>query len=367
MSSSAANWQLDRLSANAREAAEIASLGAGMSLSAWLARLIGDSCAAEGVAPTIEPPKILEFTREPRDRAPAAPRPFITAPVPPAPQAVAPPPIAPQSVAPPPQVVPPAPIPAPVAMPIPAPQLVQVPPTPAAAPLPPTPSAVPAPAPMPPRPVAAAPANDAATPSQPAATAAIMLPVTALVVANLGTRRGDDVPESLLADIATRGVRQALLVRRAADAEHYEIINGHRRWRAAQRVGLGQVPVIVVDHDEAQSILASLSENLQTGNLSPIEEAQAYLRLLTHCATDASLVTASTGRDRQHIVRSMRLLGLPPLVRHLVSAGLLGREHAYLLLDAPNPEALADAIIAEHLSVEAARQRLAAPAKGAKP
>jgi ParB family chromosome partitioning protein len=103
---------------------------------------------------------------------------------------------------------------------------------------------------------------------------------------------------------------------------------------------------------------------LQQGNLSVLDEAQAYLRLLTQYAVDVAAVTAASGRDRNHIVQSMRLLGLPPLVRHLIGSGMLSREHAVVLLDAPQPEALADAILAEHLSVEAARQRAAAGAGG---
>jgi ParB family chromosome partitioning protein len=199
----------------------------------------------------------------------------------------------------------------------------------------------------------------------PVPSGATMLPVAAMVVANLGTRRGDDMPDALLADIATRGVRQPVTVRRSAsNPEHYEIICGHRRWRAAQRVGLAQIPAIVVTQDDATAILASLAENLQLGNLSVVDEAQAYLRLLTQCAADVSAVTAATGRDRKHIVQSMRLLGLPPLVRHLIGSGMLSRAHAFVLLDAPQPEALADAILTEHLSVEAARQRIAAGAEG---
>jgi ParB family chromosome partitioning protein len=120
---------------------------------------------------------------------------------------------------------------------------------------------------------------------------------------------------------------------------------------------------MVVAQDDATAILASLRENLQLADLSAIEEAQAYLRLLTQCAVDVAAVSAASGRDRTHIVQSMRLLGLPPLVRHLISGGMLSHEHAFVLLDAPQPEALADAIIAEQLSVEAARQRLAAGAK----
>lgn len=369
MTAPAAQWQLDRLSTNAREAAEIASLGAGVSLSAWLTRLIGETCTAEGVAPPSEPPKILEFTREIRDRVPSTPA-----------RAPAPPPV-PANAATPHRAMEPAPVvtvqQAPAPQPAPLPPLVFRPvpiptPVPTAMPLPtPTPLVAPMSAVRPPAaqqppaapiaavPAAASPAAPHAVPTNPLPMGATMLPVAAIVAANLGTRRGEDVPEPLLADIATRGVRQPITVRRSAsNSEHYEIICGHRRWRAAQRVGLAQIPATVVAQDDATAILASLADNLQTGNLSAVDEAQAYLRLLTQCAVDASAVTAAIGRDRKHIVQSMRLLGLPPLVRHLVGSGMLSREHAYLLLDAPNPEALADAILAENLSVEATRQRL---------
>jgi ParB family transcriptional regulator, chromosome partitioning protein len=398
MTAPAAQWQLDRLSTSAREAAEIASLGAGLSLSSWLARLIGETCAAEGVAPPNEPPKILEFTREIRDRVPSTParNAFATptaSPVsqspsaPPSVPVIEPAPIAPQYAAPQqpaPQAAPqpvvfrPMPIPTPPAMPTPFANVVmpftnarpQTPPPAAPAPAPnaamPQPVPVAANALLPPQ-TAPQPLPQAATPAIP--SGATMLPVAAIIAANLGTRRGEDIPEPLLADIATRGVRQPIVVRRAAaNSEQYEIICGHRRWRAAQRVGLAQIPAVVVTQDDTTAILASLAENLQTGTLPVVDEAQAYLRLLTQCAVDASAVTAAIGRDRKHIVQTMRLLGLPPLVRHLIGSGVLSRDHAFLLLDAPNPEALADAILAEHLTVEAARQRLGAAAGGeAKP
>lgn len=398
MTAPAAQWQLDRLSTSAREAAEIASLGAGVSLSAWLTRLIGETCAAEGVAPPSEPPKILEFTRELRDRVPSTPMrapaappspanvsmpsaPPPTTPAPePAPAAAAPMP-APQFAPMPPLIFRPVPIPTPVPtatpLPMPTPLVAPVsaprPLSPAPAPQPSQPAAMaaaPAPiaqAPVAPPPAATPPATTPApsypTPNNPLPMGATMLPVAAIVAANLGTRRGEDVPEALAADIATRGVRQPITVRRSAsNPERFELICGHRRWRIAQRVGLAQIPAMVVSQDDATAILASLAENLQTGNLSAVDEAQAYLRLLTQCAVDASAVTAAIGRDRKHIVQSMRLLGLPPLVRHLVGSGMLSREHAYLLLDAPNPEALADAILAENLTVEATRQRLGSAA-----
>jgi ParB/RepB/Spo0J family partition protein len=328
MTVSAAVWQLDRLSTSAREAAEIASLGTGVSLSVWLTRLIGEACTAEGVAPLAEPPKILEFTRDLPNRV----RMPIVAPIP-------------------------ANIPTPASVTLLAPATSVAVPAGAYHPQPPIPQP----------PAAPQPATAALPVPQPVPVGATMVAVAAMDPANLGVRRGEDIPEALLADIATRGVRQPVTVRRSADnPERHEIICGHRRWRAAQRVGLAQIPANVVALDDAAAILASLTENLQLGNLSVVDEAQAYLRLLTQCVADASSIAAAVGRDRNHIVRSLRLLGLPPLVRHLISSGMLSREHAYLLLDAPNPEALADAILAENLSVDAARQRIGSAGTEAK-
>ena len=188
---------------------------------------------------------------------------------------------------------------------------------------------------------------------------AAMLPIASIVPADLGTRRDDSTPDTLISDVAKRGVRQPLLVRRVAGADgRYELICGHRRWRAAQRAGLTQVPAAVCSYDDGQAILASLTENIVLGDLSPIEEAHAYLSLLTRCAIDTSAIAQASGRDRQRIVRSLRLLGLPARVRQLIGTGAITAELADLLLDATNPEALADAIVAEHLNLEAARQRV---------
>jgi ParB family chromosome partitioning protein len=262
------------MSAGAREAAELASVGAGMPLSAWLTRLINDTAVAEGVT-TRETSTVIEFARKSFDSA------------------------------------------------------------------------------------AVAPAEESSTPGAAAPGGATMLPVAAIAPANLGTRQGETVPESLLTDIAKHGVRQALRVRRAAGAsDRFELICGHRRWRAAQRGGLAQVPALLCSDDDGQAILASLAENLSQGDLSVIEEAQAYFRLLTQYAVEISAITQASGRERQSIIRRLRLLGLPVRLRQLIAAGSISPEHADLLLDATNPEGLADAILAERLSVETARQRL---------
>jgi len=204
-------------------------------------------------------------------------------------------------------------------------------------------------------------ARERGEPAAPRSAAAVaMLPVAAMVAAGLGTRRRDEVPEGLLADIAERGVRQPLLLRRAAASEErYEIISGHRRWRAAKRAGLGHVPASLCAHDDGQALLASLAANLPLGDLSLIEEAEAYLRLLAHFGLTLAAVAAATGRDRKHITRAMRLLGLSQRVRDAIANGSLSAEHAYLLLDAPDPEELAAAILADHLSTEAILVRIA--------
>jgi ParB family chromosome partitioning protein len=274
MSSSAAFWRLDRMSAGVREAAELASVGAGMPLSAWLTRLINDTAVAEGVS-TRDTSTVIEFARKSFDSTVVVPT------------------------------------------------------------------------------------GESPAPGPGAPASATMLPVAAIAPANLGTRQGETVPESLLADIAKQGVRQALRVRRAAGAnDRFELICGHRRWRAAQRGGLAQVPALLCNDDDGQAILASLAENLSGGDLSVIEEAQAYFRLLTQYAVEISAITQASGRERQSIVRRLRLLGLPVRLRQLIAAGSISPEHADLLLDATNPEGLADAILAERLSVETARQRL---------
>ena len=292
MTSPAAPWRLERLSATARETAEIASLGAGLSLSAWLAQVIGETCTAEGITTQVEAPTVIAFAPE-RSREPDIPN-------------------------------------------------------------------SPRPAPM----IAAA-VVEPLVPRQQPNPSANMIAIAAMAPANLGTRSDNDAPEALVTDIAKRGVRQALLVRRAANgSERFEIICGHRRWRAAQRIGLARVPATIADHDDAQAILTSLGENMSLGDLSALDEAQTYLRLLTRYAVDIVAITQASGRDRQQVVRAVRLLGLPLPVRQLISSGRLSSEHAYVLLDAANPESLAEAITGEQLSVEAARQRLGGGARG---
>lgn len=312
-------WQFDRLSAASRDAAELAAQRAGQPLSLWLGRLIAETSAAEGIALAPEPtaaPVAPSYYPPPRPVAPpmrAAVEPFPSRPAPLPPRPVA----APLSVAP--AMTRPMPV-----APIPAPHV--------------------APAPH---------AIEATT---------LMLPPSVLDAGTVGTRQPEyDAPETLIAAIARDGMRQPILARRKAGEDgRYEIIAGRRRWRAAKRLGMTQIAVGVTNLSDSEAVLASLSENLGEDNLSPIEEARAYLRLMTEFSFDPREVAATVGREMPHIVRSLRLLGLPPKLRDLIASGRLNRDQAYALLDAPDPERAAEHMLSEQSHVDEALCRIAA-------
>jgi ParB family chromosome partitioning protein len=245
--------------------------------------------------------------------------------------------------------------------------------TPGLAPAIPAPAAVtPTPA-RPPQPAPIAASVAAAAPERlapPFDGPVVPVAVAMLEPGTCGTRRaGNDAPvATLTASIATSGVRRPLLARRlAGPGERYEIVAGLRRWRAAERIGLTEVPTIIATLSDAEAVLASLSENLEHEDFSPVEEARAYLRLLTEFSMNAADITAASGRERQHVVRTMRLLGLPPRVRDLLEAREISAGHGLALLDAGDPEAMADAIVAGRLSIEETRHRIAASPAGSVP
>jgi ParB family chromosome partitioning protein len=316
-------WQFDRVSAVARDAAETAASGAGLPLSQWLGRMIVETAAAEGVMIAPEPPR---------------PAPAPVASIPPLTSRTQP-----------------------LATPQhngyePMPRPVAASPRPAAAPIPLRPVPVPQAASYAPQ----APGTSGLGATAPDA-ATLILPPSVFDLGNVGTRHGEtDAPEALVAAIAREGVRQPLLVRRKpGDEGRYEIIAGRRRWRAARRLGLTQIAAVVANFADPEAVLASLTENLAVGDLSPIDEARAYLRLMTEFSLDPRDVSAATGRDIAHIVRTLRLMGLPPKLKELVSSGRLTRNHAYALLDMPDPERAAEQMLAEQSGVDEALRRIA--------
>ena len=167
--------------------------------------------------------------------------------------------------------------------------------------------------------------------------------------------------ESLAQSIKEKGVLQPLLVRKKNDK--YEIIAGERRWRAAQLAGLNEVPVIVKDLNDSETLEIALIENLQRENLSAIEEAEGLNRLMNEYAYTQEVIGKVIGKSRSYIANTLRLLGLPEEIKHQVKENKLSAGHARALIGCENAVELADKIIKEGLSVREA-EALAANSKG---
>ena len=158
--------------------------------------------------------------------------------------------------------------------------------------------------------------------------------------------------EELAASIRSNGIVQPLLVRR--QAEHFQIIAGERRWRAAQRAGLEKVPVVVRDIPDESVLELSLIENIQREELNPIEEANAYRRLIDGLGVTQEEVARRVGRERSSVTNYLRLLKLPDEIQQWVEEDRLSMGHARALLSLDTPEAqheLGLEIIARGLSV----------------
>jgi ParB family chromosome partitioning protein len=160
--------------------------------------------------------------------------------------------------------------------------------------------------------------------------------------------------DALAQSIREKGVLQPLLVRPVSGAEAaFELVAGERRWRAAQRVGLHEVPVVIRALADTEALEIALVENLQREDLSALEEAEAYKRLVSEFGrTQASLADA-VGKSRSHVANTLRLLSLPPPVRDRLDDGELSAGHARALLAAADPAALADEVVRRGLNVRA--------------
>jgi len=164
----------------------------------------------------------------------------------------------------------------------------------------------------------------------------------------------DEQIEELSRSIADKGVLQPLLVRRLSDAEGpnaYEIIAGERRWRAAQRAKLHEVPVIIKDLGDQETLEIALVENLQRQDLSPLEEAEGYQRLMQEFTHTQENLAKAMGKSRSHVANTMRLLALPDALKAMIDNGQLSAGHGRALLTASDPLALAKNIIKQELSV----------------
>lgn len=167
--------------------------------------------------------------------------------------------------------------------------------------------------------------------------------------------------DELAASIAARGLIQPIVVR--PHGKDYQIVAGERRWRAAQRARLHEVPVVVRDFDDAQTLEIALIENIQRQDLNAIEEAQAYQRLAGEFGHTQEALAKIVHKSRSHVANLLRLLELPDTVQAQVVTGALSMGHARALLGADEVESLADQVIARGLSVRET-EKLTREAKG---
>lgn len=158
--------------------------------------------------------------------------------------------------------------------------------------------------------------------------------------------------ESLAASVREKGVIQPIIVREIPNLPNaYEIVAGERRWRAAQRAGLHDVPIIVIEANDRETLELAIIENVQRADLNPIDEALGYEQLIQQFEYTQSDLARVIGKSRSHVANTMRLLNLPEAARKLVTDGLLSAGHARALLALPDPDSAARRAVAEGLTV----------------
>jgi ParB family chromosome partitioning protein len=187
----------------------------------------------------------------------------------------------------------------------------------------------------------------------PSSAAPVSVPLSRLHIGSLQPRRGVDPAATarLTASIAEQGVLEPLLVRPVGG--DFEIIAGSRRYQAAKLAGLNEVPVIVRTLSDREALMVALVENLQREDITALDEAQGFSRLLEEFAWTQDELARYVGRSRSHISNTLRLLTLPIEVRALLEAGSLTAGHARALLNAADPAAIAALVVERRLSVRA--------------
>ncbi len=182
-------------------------------------------------------------------------------------------------------------------------------------------------------------------------------------------RRFDpDLLDDLSASIKEKGIIQPLIVRRKDGG--FEIVAGERRWRAAQKAGLHQIPVIIRDFDDTEVLEIAIIENIQRADLNPVEEAAGYIQLMNKFGHTQEKLAEALGKSRSHIANTMRLMQLPEVVRDFVTEGKLSAGHARTLITAKDPISLAKKVITGDLSVrdtEKLVRKAADEAEGGRP
>src|SRR6056300_838053 len=161
--------------------------------------------------------------------------------------------------------------------------------------------------------------------------------------------------EDLTNSIKERGIIQPIIVRASQEKKQkYEIIAGERRWLAAKKAGLNEVPVVIIEADDLKSLEFAIVENVQRNDLNPLEEAQGYKRLIDEFNYDQEKVSKFIGKSRSHIANSLRLLSLPQKIIEMIENRLITSGHAKILVGLENAEFIANKIIEKKLSVRQA-------------
>ena len=158
--------------------------------------------------------------------------------------------------------------------------------------------------------------------------------------------------DELAASLRERGIIQPIIARPVQGAaDIYEIIAGERRWRAAQRAGLHEVPVVIIEASDAEALQLAIIENVQRADLNPLEEAEGYRALMEEFGNSQDEIARIVGKSRSHVANTLRLLKLPETIKSYIHAGKLSAGHARMLIGQPNAERLAEEVVARGLNV----------------
>ncbi len=173
----------------------------------------------------------------------------------------------------------------------------------------------------------------------------------------------EDALSELAQSIAQRGVIQPIIVRPLERKGRYQLVAGERRWRAAQRARLHEIPAIIRDLDSREVMAIALIENIQREDLNPIEEARAYQHLADEEEMSQAEIAALVDKSRSHVANLQRLLALPEPVIQMVELGKLGMGHARALIGHERAEAIAEEAVAKNLSVRDVEKRVRSKAQ----
>jgi ParB family transcriptional regulator, chromosome partitioning protein len=176
----------------------------------------------------------------------------------------------------------------------------------------------------------------------------------------------EDELDALAGSIREKGILQPILVRPAPGAPgEYQIVAGERRWRAAQRAGLREAPVVIREFDDGEALEIAILENVQRSDLNPVDEAAGYRTLIDRFGRTQEGLAQVLGKSRSHVANTLRLLNLPQDVQELVVSGALSAGHAKAIMAADDPAALARRIVDGGLNVREAEAMARKHAGGA--